>query len=128
MTRPLIIVIDESVIILEFMQVLLNSEGYTVIGCYPGATNVAYVRHLLPHLIILEMQRKRVAHATAFIEQTREDYTTSGIPIMVMSTDTGLLKASAPFLQRYSCISVDKPFSADWLLETVHQLINVPVP
>jgi len=127
MTRPLIMVIDESVVILEFMQVLLNSDGYAVIGCYPGATNAVYARHIHPNLIIVEVQRQTLDHTIAFIQEIRADPITSNFPMMVMSTDGDLLKTIDLFLERYTCIVVEKPFSADWFLETIHQLISIPI-
>jgi len=127
MTRPLIMVIDESVLILDFMQVLLNSEGYAVIGCYPGATNTAYIRHLCPNLLIVEIQRQNLDHITAFIQEIRADPITSDLPMLVMSTDSELLTRIDLFLQQHTCIAVEKPFEPDRLLKTMHQLITTPV-
>ncbi|MFP4441440.1 MAG: two-component system response regulator [Chloroflexaceae bacterium] len=127
MTRPLIMVIDESVVILEFMQVLLNSEGYIVISCYPGETNIAYARHLRPNMTIVEVQQENLDHTIAFIKEIRTDPVTSTFPMMVMSTDSDLLKTIDPLLRQYTCIAVEKPFSADWFLETIRQLISTPI-
>jgi CheY-like chemotaxis protein len=127
MTRSLIMVIDESIVILEFLQVLLNSDGYAVIGCSPGATNAVYTRHLRPDLIIVEVQRQILDHTTAFIQEIRADPITNNFPMMVMSTDGDLLKTIDLFLQQYTCIAVEKPFSTDWFLETIRQLISTPI-
>lgn len=123
MSRPLIMVIDDSVIILEFMQVVLNSEGYSVIGCQPGANNAAYARQLRPDLVILELQRAGLDLTITFIESLRQDAHTSNLPIIIMSPDTELLRALDPFIQRQGCIAIEKPFTTNWLTEKIHQLV-----
>jgi response regulator RpfG family c-di-GMP phosphodiesterase len=117
-------IIDESIVILEFMQVLLNNDGYAVISCRPGETNAVYARHLRPNLIIVEVQREHLDHTTTFIQEIRADPVTSNFPVMVMSTDGDLLKTIDPFLQQYTCVAVEKPFSAEWFLETIYHLIS----
>lgn len=116
-----ILVVDDDTDILEFLQVILEEEGYAVLTTSKGE----YVEQLhnggLPHLILLDifLSGKDGREIAKYLKSQEE---TKHIPIIMFSAHP-----SAEETARASGANdfIAKPFEIDDFLEKVAQYVNV---
>lgn len=112
-----ILVIDDDAACLSTIQAMLRKHGYTTIGSTSVQEGLAAARNHSPHLIISDVN---LADGDGFslLSTLRGDPRTATVPVVLMTgmggagnARQGMNLGADDFLQ--------KPFKAEWLLETV---------
>ena len=126
-TQPCILVLDDSPEFLEFMTLLLGSEGLQVVA----ADSLPAARTLLattrPHVIICDVRLAGLAPLAA-IEQLQADPVTCAIPLLVCTAAVGDVQERAAALAEAGIPVLLKPFDIDALLDRVRQLCGDAAP
>lgn len=122
-----ILSIEDDAAVRQFVSAVLKADGYVVLGAADGAAGVAAAKAELPDLILLDLI---LPYASGFevLRQLRDDPTTRGIPVLVLSTQGGeddVVRA----LDTGADDFLIKPFYARELLARVRKaLARVRVP
>jgi DNA-binding NtrC family response regulator len=113
MMNRLVIAIDNDSAILDLIEDVLSSEGYSVRRSCLQRLNVHDIQCNHPEFVILEMSPFASDDTIAFLGQLRACLETKPIPVIVESTDVRLLEALAEPLHQLGCITLEKPFDLD---------------
>jgi CheY-like chemotaxis protein len=115
-SRGTILVIDDDDDIRETMCLLLELEGWQVIGQRDGEEALAWVElHDPPSLILLDLRMPRMSGAE-LVQRLRREPSRRAIPIVLMSGDVTSPEVSRA-LGVTACLV--KPFDLDALLAVV---------
>lgn len=125
MTRKHVVVINGAPEFLGLMRELLQDEQFNVTTTNDVARTFDVVVTLAPDLLIIDLAVGQDA-GPALLASLRQRGETSGIPIIVVSTDRRLLDTArriAPASERVRYIA--KPLDIDDLMGAVRQLVGV---
>lgn len=114
--RPILIVEDDGDT-LEAASEVLQSAGYRVSGAVDGWQALEAVRRERPRLIVLDLTMP-VMDGRQFLVELRRDRKLCGIPVVLMSADRELKRASNDL---GGVAYVEKPVDMDLLLATVER-------
>jgi|SRR6266540_3842345 DNA-binding NtrC family response regulator len=117
----LVIAIDNDSAILDLIEDVLSTEGYSLRRGSLQQLNVHDIQRDHPEFVILEMPPFASDDTIAFLGQLRACLATKPIPVIVESTDVRLLEALAEPLHQLGCITLEKPFDLDQLLAIISQ-------
>ena len=110
--RPCVLVADDEAYIVEFLSILLEDEGFTVLRAYDGqqAWNLARERH--PDLVISDVMMPKMNGLELLDRMRNSGNGLTGTPVIMMSAVTRDLRSErAAFLP--------KPFDIDHMLRLV---------
>jgi len=111
-------VVEDDSDVRQTLVELLNDEGYEARGATNGRDALELLRSArAPGLILLDL-RMPVMDGWEFRRQMRGDPALCGIPVVVMSADTGLERKTEGMA---AAAVLAKPVGLDRLLETVHR-------
>lgn len=119
---PVILLVDDDPAIRELVGMRLRSEGYTVATAADGEVALQRARHLLPDLIVLDVNLPgRLGYSVS--RMLKLDERTRRIPILMLTARDqeadwrlGALTGADGYMT--------KPFDAGELLETVRNLLR----
>jgi CheY-like chemotaxis protein len=114
--RQRIVIVDDNLAVLEYMQVLLADEGYAVDTLNSTAGSHVRIKELKPDLLILDMVLETPDAGWQFLQTLKLDPQTRDIPIIVCSGATHLLKHYRERLDELDCYILPKPFTLDELV------------
>ncbi|HYK84617.1 MAG TPA: response regulator [Ktedonobacteraceae bacterium] len=122
MSRKKILVVDDEPDILEFLQVILEEEGYAVITTDKGEYVEALNNGGLPDLILLDMLLSG-KDGREIVKQLKSQEKTKHIPVIMFSAhpsaeETARKAGADDFLA--------KPFEMDQLLEKITGCLRFP--
>lgn len=117
--RQKILVIDDSLMLLTFVQEILAEANYDVIVAATGAEGLRAARDQTPHLILLDYLLPDL-RGDEVSRQLHEDEKTAQIPVLYMSGFGADLAESQSEFPNVLAI-LNKPFSSDMLLKAVEQ-------
>lgn len=115
--RPIIMVVDDELDILDIVVQLLESEGYAVAAFSDGRAALDYARLQPPALALVDLLmplmdgRQLIAHLRADVG--------ANLPIVVMSASTNRNRVYDLPIQDY----IGKPFDLDDLLAHISRLV-----
>ena len=114
-----ILVVDDDPDILEFLQVILEEEGYTVVTSDKGEYLEQLRNGELPHLILLDvlLSGKDGREIVKYLKSQQE---TRHIPVIMFSAHPS---AEATSRQAGADDFLEKPFSIDALLARIAQYL-----
>ncbi len=116
--RPSVMVVEDDVDVRETLVELLTDEGYEARPASNGRHALELIRSDgVPGLILLDL-RMPVMDGWEFRRQMRGDPTLSGVPVVVMSADSGLERKTEGMA---ASAVLAKPVGLDHLLATVHR-------
>lgn len=118
--RPIIMVVDDELDILDIVVQLLEGEGYAVVAFSDGHAALDYARHHPPALALVDLLMP-LMDGRELIARLRAEVG-SDLPIIVMSASTNRNRVYDLPIQEY----VGKPFDLDDLLGHVNRLIDSP--
>jgi len=119
--RPTIAVINDDSDFLDLMHDLLEeSEGYRVLVCKEGNHAYAFVKELVPDLVILDIRIGHQESGWTILELLTLDPRTRPIPVIVCSAAITDLQAHQPMLDALGVEVLAKPFDLEMLLEKVN--------
>ncbi len=119
-----VLIVDDSVEYLNFMQLLLTEEGFRA---DIAPTTAALAQHLLsahPDLVISDV-RMPGQDAFAVLDLLREDERTATIPVLLCTGAVQEVEGHAQRLKRDGVEVLLKPFDIDELLSRVSRLCGL---
>jgi len=124
MARLLVIEDDPAVSML--LRLILENDGHEVLVAEDGSRGVAVATRRSPDAIILDVMMPFM-DGFAVLEALREDERTAKVPVMMLSAiQEEALKERCYRLGAQTFVR--KPFDAEMLLATVHELLAAPPP
>jgi len=117
-----VLTIDDSKSVRDMVTFTLEPEGYRVIGAEDGAQGLKQLQAEGPDLVITDLNMP-VMDGLAFIEAARKDPKGSGVPIVMLTTE------SAPDMKARGKAAgatgwIDKPFDAPKLVAVAKKLLG----
>lgn len=117
-----IVIADDSLEYLSFMQSLLSGEGYSVTVLSSADTVIQAIDGLQPDLVIADVRMPGLA-PFAVIEHLRSKAATSSVPIMICTGAVNELQDYSDFLQDRKVDILLKPFDVETLLEKISGIL-----
>jgi DNA-binding response OmpR family regulator len=118
-----IIVVNDSVDLLELAEMLLRDEDFDVKVALMGTGALDLIRTTEPDLVILDVRLPDVS-GWDILQALKLDPKTSMIPVLVCSAAVQELRALENQLARMGVDVLIKPFAIDTLLTMVETLIG----
>ena len=117
-----ILSIDDSKAVREMVMFTLEPEGYNIVEAENGAEGLEQLRAARPALVITDLNMP-VMNGLEFIEQARAEAAGSGIPIVMLTTE------SAPEMKDKGKKAgatgwINKPFDSDKLIAVTKKLLG----
>ena len=121
-----ILTVDDSRTMRDMLKVALMDAGYRVIQAVDGVHGLEVLEQETPHVIITDINMPKL-DGFGFIESVRRNQRYLGIPILVLTTESGEpFKASARAVGATGWL--EKPFDPDMLTELVATLSGAEHP
>ncbi len=118
------LVVENDPTILEFIEVMFETEGLEVISVREPRSALELGRRHRPHVIVSDLYMAGLTGLDLF-EQLRNDPATGDIPFVFITAD-----AREAVRQQCLALGADafllKPFTFDQFMETVRPLLNEP--
>lgn len=119
-----IVVIDDDPDFLDYVRIVLTSNGHTVETCTCSEQGIACIRATRPDLVIVDFMMSYVLDGVAVSRAMREDARLADIPILLVSAVVG--EQDDQLLTREEKARVDaflsKPINPAQLLQQVQRL------
>ena len=80
-----ILIVDDDVCIVDFMELQLSEKGYDIIKAYNGEEGLFKAKQYKPDLIIQDMVMPKI-HGSEMAKKIRDDEETKNIPIVFMTS------------------------------------------
>lgn len=117
-----ILSVDDSKAVREMVSFTLEPEGYTVVEAENGADALEKLRETKPALVITDLNMP-VMNGLDFIAQARADAVGSGIPIVMLTTESAP-EMKAKGKEAGATGWINKPFDADKLVAVTKKLLG----
>jgi CheY-like chemotaxis protein len=121
-----ILLVDDDVDFVAITKAFLNAAGYTVLTAYDGDEGLALARAEKPDVIVLDYMMARPIEGSYVAQEIRQDPELTRTPIVLLTS----VRAKHPWwrVERNDAhlpvdILLDKPVSAEKLVETVSQMV-----
>lgn len=119
-----IFVINGSPVFLDVMRDLLQDENYHVTTTNFAPRSFEQIAALQPSMLVVDLAIGQKA-GWELLERLNADAITNEIPVLVVSTDPGILSRAEAQASRYGgSLFLNKPFSLDAVLDAVQELIG----
>ena len=121
-----IMVINDTVAILDLFRSLLEEEGYQVTTdgfSVEGGELLQRVQAVAPDLIVLDLIIQQEERGWQFLQLLKMDRTTQTIPIVVCTAAAKLVEELQVHLDTMGVRTVLKPFAIDAVLDALGQLL-----
>ena len=113
-----ILVVEDDPQLRELYRYSLRAAGYAVIGVEDGVDALRMIEQGNPRAVVLDLALPRLNGLEVF-KDLRGNRATRAIPVIVVTgTDTSDLDRS-----QFACV-LEKPISADELVDAVHNCLN----
>jgi len=114
-----VIVVDQDTETTQLIAELLKDEGFAPL-CYPTwLLSIRCIEQARADLIILELGLGEPDAVLDMLGELRRNLGTRALPVIVDSTDEGLLERLAEPLRDLGCVVLAKPFELDDFLSSV---------
>jgi len=126
MSEDVIIVVDDSPVVVRMLTMALENEGYEVVGASDGDEALVRIRELSPALVLIDAAMpKRTGYEVC--EQLRAGSSFARQPYVIMLTAGGQ-EADRERAERVGVNEfMTKPFSPSKLLDRVAAVLAAPV-
>ena len=118
-----IVVADDNELIIDFLNDLLEEEGYQVLCCFNGAEALRVIRRVVPDVAILDLQMEMRDAGLRVLKLLRQQPETARISVIICSADVPFLDAKRKDITAYGGEIVCKPFEIPHLLATIEKLL-----
>lgn len=118
-----IVVVDDTVEILDLLSLVLSDEGYQVVCCPDGRRALATIMAEQPALVIMDLTMDGV-RSWELVEALLADARTARTPFLVCSGAVQTLLDAEERLRGLGGDVLIKPFDLDLLLAKVRELIG----
>ncbi len=129
--RPTVLVVDDSPIIRELLQLALHEAGFNVVEAEDGEAAAALLHRHAPQVIVSDLSMPRM-DGLALLDHLRGQPAHSRIPVLVLTVEAQP-EARAAARTHGASAFMNKPFRAPDLVKAVVRLceqygIAVPAP
>lgn len=115
-----VLTVDDSRTMRDMLRVTLEESGYRVLQAADGLLGLEVLRDVVPDVIISDINMPNL-DGFGFIEAVRRDRRFSGVPILVLTTESsGEMKNRARAVGATGWIT--KPFDQTKLIEVVRRV------
>ncbi len=122
--QPHVLVLDGEPSIQGLFQEVLEEAGYRVSVIGGLGVNLAAIRGVEPDLVVLDLVFGKEDLGWQVLEQVRKDPDTAGIPVVVCTGATHVLRRVEDRLTSRGIRVLTKPFDVDELLDTVGESLG----
>jgi len=119
-----ILIVDDTLQLLQTMQDVLVDRGYEVEACDLSAEASEMAKELQPDLILLDVNMPGMS-GWEVLEVLRLSPETRKIPIIISSADFGALQLRERFLHDKGIEVLYRPFDVDELYAMVERIVGV---
>jgi len=126
MTKGKILIVDDEVDILHFLELVLRERGYDVATAGSGREAVELARKVRPDLVLLDIMMPQM-DGWEVLKLLRVDDVTARIPVAMVSARTDP-KDRVQGLQEGAVDYICKPFALDDLIAKVEAIFAQPAP
>lgn len=124
--QPHIVVVNDTQEILDLFRDILEEEGYRVSLYSYAFQDIAEIRELHPHLVILDFVIGGEAHGWQLLQKMKMTRDTMDIPVIVCTAALQLARELGGHLKAKNVVVVLKPFDIDDLLKAVATALDDP--
>ncbi len=129
MAAPSIVVVNTSEGLFDLLDELLGEQGYTRNYLVHVDDGYQTIRRQRPDLVILDVPMEQPDKAWLVLDLLCLSEETTGIPVIVCSTDARLLQAKAERLRQQGYYPLEKPFTLAAMVERIEAALGpLPVP
>ena len=114
---PKILCVDDDPDVLEFLRIVLESEGFEFVGAGSAEEGLRVFRQSQPDLIILDLMMEEVDAGTGFVQKLRLQG--GDVPIFMLSSVGDNLNMTADYASLGLAGIFQKPLDKDVLLNVV---------
>jgi CheY-like chemotaxis protein len=120
LTDLTIVIVDDDLDILEFLEMLLTSEGLTVTTSDHTGDVSELIRQVQPDVVLLDLQTPEDRRAgLVVLAHLRAESETCLLPVLLLTADHGALRQHAADLLELGAVPLSKPFEVDHLLQLI---------
>ena len=121
--RPVILVVDDDVVIRTLIQDILDDVHYKVILVADGSAALTAMETVVPDLVTLDLDMPGI-HGGQVLELIRQHEDLRDVKVVIITSATLI----APRVKELAQAVLQKPFDIDDLLEVIQRLIPPPKP
>lgn len=122
MRERLVMVVDDSPVILDIISKGLIKEGFQVVAASSGQEALRALENMRPDLIISDLNMPEM-DGIAFCQTVQQRPSLAAVPFITMGTESDRGKMRQ-VLQSGACTYILKPFNIDQLMITVEKLLS----
>ena len=119
-----ILVIDDTQEILDLLRTILEKDGYEVHVATYVFDDLHQIEQLHPDLIILDFMMGKQKEGWHMLQKLKSYPPTASIPVMISSVAMSAVSEQQGYFNKQGIPTVLKPFDVDYLLQTVHQMLQ----
>ena len=119
-----ILVIDDTQEILDLLRTILEKDGYEVHVATYVFDDLHQIEQLHPDLIILDFMMGKQKEGWHMLQRLKSYPPTTSIPVMISSVAMSTVSEQQGYFNKQGIPTVLKPFDVDYLLQTVHQMLQ----
>ncbi len=122
--HPVVVIVDTDQTVLQLMEDLLDTEGYTTHSFDGYIDHDAAIQQLSPDLVILDAHPRCAGALIAMVHHLRRTPSLHATPIIIDSTDKRLLESVSESLDHAGCYTFEKPFDIDIFLQFIEEVLD----
>ena len=126
--HPTVVIVDTDQAVLQLMEDLLHTEGYTTHSFAGYNAHDTAIQQLSPDLVILDAHPRHAHALIAMVHQLRRTPTLCTTPIIIDSTDKRLLQSVSESLNNVGCYTFEKPFDINVFLQLIELALDTTSP
>lgn len=119
-----ILVIDDTQEILDLLRTILEKHGYEVHVATYVFEDLHQIEQLRPDLIILDFMMGKQKEGWHMLQRLKTYLPTASIPVMISSVAMSTFSEQQGYFNKQRIPTMLKPFDVDYLLQTVHEMLQ----
>lgn len=121
--RPVILVVDDDVPIVDLVRELLEEEGYQPICCFTDQQAYAAMQQHKPDLIIQDIRIPTAEAGLQLLASVRSNPRTQDTPVIICSASSQVIQEHMGQLRAWNCEVLEKPFNLNEFVDMVSSLL-----
>lgn len=121
--RPVILVVDDDLPIVDLVRELLEEEGYDPICCLTDLQAYAAIQQSKPDLIIQDIRIPTAEAGLQLLASVRNNPRTQDTPVIICSASSQVIQEHLGQLRAWNCEVIEKPFNLNDFVDMVSSLL-----
>src|SRR5438105_15882312 len=118
---PKVLVVDDDPMLVDFLKLLLESEGYETVEANDGVEALQQIEQASPELVLLDYMMPNM-HGLDVLKAVARSYTSS---FVVMLTGKGSEEVAVECMKAGAADYIVKPFDNENLLATIRNVLRL---